>query len=182
MSENDNNVGAPTDAPGGTAQPSAPVAPDEIATLKSRLQGQDAKITTLATAQTAAEARAAAAEAKLAQYEQGKLGADEALRAQLVAEQAKTAAAEQKAALALVKAEYPEAFKELGQAASALTPEQLASLEARLRGVAEVEPQTPLGSNPAKSGQHPPAKAPTLEDVEAQGRAAFPDWPWKNAN
>lgn len=183
MSENDPSEGTKPETPEApAATPSTPVVPDEVTTLKSRNAGLDAKVTTLSQAQIAAEARATAAEAKLAQYEQGKLGADEALRAQLVAEQERTKAAEKKAALALVEAHYPEAFAELGEAAFDLTPEKLASLEARLKGVAEgEEAPTPRGADPARrSGSRTPAKAPTISDVEAEANRMFPVWPWKN--
>jgi hypothetical protein len=144
---------------------------DEVSLYISRLNGQTAKVTELTRANAAADARAAAAEAKLADYESGKLGADEALRAQLVAEQAKTKAAEQKAALALVKAQYPESFSELGEATATLTTEQLAALEARLTGDDGSDDglPTPKRHNETKSSSGTPgaAKARTVAEIEA---------------
>lgn len=154
---------------------------DEVTLLKSRLAGQDAKITELTNKATAAETAAAAAAAKLTAYEAKTVGADEALRAQLVAEQQKTQAAEQKAALALIKATYPEAFAELGDAAAGLTEEKLASIEARLQGVAaDGEAKTPRGVNGARTGAAAgtAAKPPTIADVEAQIRAQAKNFSW----
>lgn len=148
------------------APAAAPQSADEVTTLRSRLAGLDAKVTSL-TQETAKERAAReAAEQKLRDYEAGKVGADEALRAQVEQKEAELALVRKEAALARIEAKYPETFSVLGQAAAALTPDQLAASEARFAGVA-APPETPvpLGSNPARP-QAPAAKA--IEDMSIE--------------
>lgn len=165
---------APVDDDEGTPPPAPPAtgpSADEVTVLKSRNAGLDAKVTSLTAAQAAADARAVAAEAKLAQYEQGKLGSDEALRAQLAAEQAKTAEALQEAKAARLEAKFPETFAVFGNEAAVFSDDKLAASEARLTGGADSgEPPTPRGNNPPRAGQRTPAKPPTIADVEADLR------------
>lgn len=117
-------------------------------TLLSRIAGLDAKVTSL-TQETAKEKAAReAAEQKLRDYEAGKVGADEALRAQVEAKDAELAKVRQEARLAKIEAKYPETFGVLGEAAAGLTDDQLAASEARFVGVGESStPQKPLGNN-----------------------------------
>lgn len=160
------------------AQPTAgtPVSQDEVTTLKSRNAGLDAKVTELAKAAKAAEQRAAEAAQKLADYEAGKVGNDEALRAQLQAKEAELLAARQEAALARIEAKYPETYGLFGAAAAGLAEDVLAASEARLRGVApeEQEPPTPVGNNPSRTAGTPKAK--TLAELEAEFKKLTPPW------
>ena len=134
-------------APTGTAQPQ-----DEVTTLKSRNAGLDAKVSALLTAESTAKAEAAEARAKLAAYEQGKVGSDEALRTQLQAKETELATARQEALLARIEAKYPETFAVLGEAAANLSADKLAEAEARFKGVSSEETSVkPKGNNPART-------------------------------
>lgn len=162
----DNDAG--TSPVEGEAQGTAPVTPptpDEVTTLRSRNAGLDAKVTELQRATKAAEQKAAEAAQRLADYEAGKVGSEEALRAQVAAKDAEIALARKEAALARVEAKYPETFAVLGEAAGSLSDDQLAAAEARFRGVGEV-PETPtpkpLGANPQRA---PGTAAKAIEDM-----------------
>jgi hypothetical protein len=154
------------DAGQNPAPAAAPQGTDEVTTLRSRLAGLDAKVTSL-TQETARErATREAAEQKLRDYEAGKVSADEALRAQVEQKDAELALVRKEAALARIEAKYPETFSVLGEAAAALTPDQLAASEARFAGVpAEPETPKPLGANPVRP-QAPAAKA--IEDMSIE--------------
>ena len=142
-----------------------PPAADEVTTLRSRNAGLDAKVTELTKAQKAAEAQAAEALAKLTDYEAGKVDADEALRAQLSAKDAELALIRNEAALAKIEAKYPETFGVLGEAAAALTADQLAASEARFAGVKDetTTPPVPVGTNAPRSS----APKKSIEDMSA---------------
>lgn len=164
----DTNEGTTAEATEAQSTEATPAAgtqtPDEVTTLRSRNAGLDAKVTELTKARKAAEEAAAAAAAKLAEYEAGRVGADEALRAQLAAKDAELAEVRKQAALAQVAAAYPETFSVLGEAAVALSADQLAAAEARFRGVpGEAEPPTPVGANPPRTT----TRAKALEDMSA---------------
>lgn len=154
-------------APETEGQVEAPAAQtgNEAATLLSRIRGLDAKVTTLEQAKAAAEAAAAAAAAKLADYEAGKVGSEEALRAQVALKDQELAQARKEAAVARIQAKYPETFGVLGDAATALTEDQLAANEARLSGGGDTsEPPAPRGANPSRV----PASGPkAIEDMSA---------------
>lgn len=143
------------------------------ATLASRYAGQTARVNVLMGEKQAAEDRAAAAERKLQEYEAGKVNADEALRAQLAAEQAKTAAAEQKAALALVKAQYPETFAEFGDLVAGWPEDKLAAAEARLSGVVTPQSPTPKRMNESKTTTGTAAPKPATEKTFEELKAEF---------
>jgi hypothetical protein len=145
-----------------TTAPGTPAQPDEVTLLKSRTAGLDAKVTELQLKATVAEQAAAAAVAKLADYEAGKVQADEALRAQLALKDVAMAKVLRDAALLHVETKYPETFGVLGAVAATLTEDQLAASEARFAGVVESGAPTPLGSNPART-LAPAAKA--IEDM-----------------
>ena len=143
------------------------------ASLQSRYAGQTAKVNVLTGQLSAAETRALAAEQKLADYEAGKIGADEALKAQLAAEKKNTEEAKRETALARVEAKYPETFAVLGEDAAGLSEVKLAETEARLRGVAaeDDEAPTPKRHNESRTSTAPAAagaKAETADDVEAR--------------
>lgn len=158
-----------------------PAPKDEVTTLRSRNAGLDAKVTSLTQAQKDAQARADAAEAKLRDYEAGKVNADEALRAQLQAKEAELVTERQASALSRIEAKYPETFAVLGEAALNLSAEKLAEAEARFKGVADDDeaPQTkPIGNNPARTGAATTATtaAQRLADKEATFRTMTPPW------
>lgn len=120
--------------------------PDEVTTLRSRNAGLDAKVTELSTATKNAVKERDAALTKLSDYEAGKVGADEALRAQLDVAKADATLARQEALLARIEAKYPETYAVLGEAAASLSADKLAEAEARFAGVA-AEP-APVASKP----------------------------------
>lgn len=166
-----------------TEAPEAPATgtqtPDEVTTLRSRNAGLDAKVTELTKARQAAEQAAAEAAAKLADYESGKVQADEALRAQLSAKEQELEAIRQEALVARIEAKYPETFALFGNAVTGMTPETLAASEARLTGAGfDAVPETPrpVGNNAARP-QAPTKKA--IEDMTAAELRAhlrtFPD-------
>lgn len=164
------------EAPAESTAPAAPTtgtqtAPDEVTTLRSRTAGLDAKVTELQKAALAAEARAEAAAAKLAEYEAGKVNADEALRAQLDAERAETAKARKEAALNRIEAKYPETFGVLGEAAASLSEDQLAASEARMAGVPTetIEPPVPGGVNAPR----PPSTRKSIDDMSVSELEAY---------
>lgn len=141
--------------------------PDEVTTLRSRNQGLDAKVTTLTQAQKAEKARADAAEQKLRDYEANKVGADEALRAQLAVKEDELKAARQEAALARIESQFPETYAVLGEAAFGLSAEKLAEAEARFKGVAAPDAPAanpkPIGNNAGRTIEAP--REETSDDI-----------------
>lgn len=158
-----------------------PASKDEVTTLKSRNAGLDAKVTELIKSAAVAEQRAADAAKKLADYEAGTVGNDEALRAQLQAKEAELNAARQEAALARIEAKYPETFGLFGAAAASMAEDVLAASEVRLKGVSgEEETPKPVGNNPSRTQGGASSAAPkgqqTLADLEAEFKALTPPW------
>ena len=149
-----------TEAPAaGDAADKAVTQPsDEVTKLRSRNAGLDAKVTELSTATKTAVRERDEALAKLSDYEAGKVGADEALRAQLDAVKAEAAQARQEALLARIEAKYPETYAVLGEAAASLSVDKLAEAEARFAGVAAPEPTAaapkpqPIANNQSRAG------------------------------
>lgn len=144
-----------------------PAKPDEVTLLRSRTAGLDAKVTALTQSEKAAIAERDAALAKLADYEAGKVGADEALRAQIAAKEDELKAARQEALLARIEAQYPETYAVLGEAAANLSADKLAEAEARFKGVAAPEapaaPAKPIGNN--QSRDQGSSGAETSDDI-----------------
>lgn len=134
-------------ATGDAAEKPVTPTPDEVTKLRSRNAGLDAKVTELSTAAKSAAKERDEALAKLSDYEAGKVGADEALRAQLDAVKAEAAQARQEALLARIEAKYPETYAVLGEAAASLSVDKLAEAEARFAGVPS-EPATPPAPKP----------------------------------
>jgi hypothetical protein len=167
MSDNNNGT---TESAEKAPETGTPKEDAEVTLLKSRNSGLDAKVTSLTAALAEKEALASAAQAKLSAYEKQTVGADEALRAQLAEAQEKANAAEQKAAVALISAKFPESFAELGDAVFGMSESKLASLEARLTGAADSgEAPTPRGTNgPRTAGTAGTAKPETIADVKAR--------------
>jgi hypothetical protein len=166
---NEGTTDGALEAPATGAAPAAaatgtPAAPDEVTTLRSRNAGLDAKVTELQKETVAEKAAREAAEQKLRDYEAGKVGADEALRAQLSEKDKELAQVRMEAALARIEAKYPETFAVLGDAAASLTADQLAASEARFAGVPG-ESSTP--TPPATNGARPPTTGKDIEDMNA---------------
>jgi hypothetical protein len=146
-------------------------ATDEVTTLRSRNAGLDAKVTELTKAQKAAEQRAADALAKLQAYEEGKVGSEEALRAQLQRVEAEATQARREAKVARIEAKFPETFAVFGDAVAEMSEDKLAEAEARFRGVpAESDtPPKPIGNNPSRT-QGGASGAQTQEETLDQMR------------
>lgn len=166
-------------AAGAAVVPGTP-APDEVTTLRSRLSGQDAKVTELLKSNAAEKARAEAAEARAAELAQGKDNGDQELRRLLAERDAELATVRKAAAAAQVKADYPETFSVLGEAAASLTSDQLAAAEARFKGVAAgagapPPPPRTVGTNPSRGTQAegaPLTGKARLDALQAQLMAA----------
>lgn len=185
---NDNEPGTTTEGTEAQAKaateeaaPKTVTPPDELVTLRSRNAGLDAKVTALTLASKEANSKAADALAKLTAYEQGKVGADEALRAQLQVSKDETETARQDAALARIEAKYPETFAVYGAATATMSAAQLADGEARFKGVvAEGETTVrPLGNNPARtqggaSGAQTNPAGETLDQMNTRVMAENP--------
>jgi|ERR1035437_2573420 hypothetical protein len=156
----------------------------EVTALKSRNAGLDAKVTTLSDSQKAANARAVAAEQRLADYEAGKIGDDEALRARLTRAESDAATAKLEAKAARIEAKYPESFRELGDVVANMTDDKLAALEARLTGKTDSgsgselpETDRPIGNNQARPVGNAP-KAPgdmSIDELDAFIKAQDPE-------
>lgn len=152
------DAGTPAAAPA-----TAPTASGQDATLLSRIAGLDAKVTNLVSQNTEKDATIEALRKQVAEMQAGTVDKDEALRAQVAAKDAELAQVRREAALANIRAQYPETFSVLGEAAASLTADQLAASEARFAGVAAVpETPVPVGANPARPAA-PAAKA--IEDM-----------------
>lgn len=152
-----------SDAPATGTQ----TAPDEVTTLRSRNAGLDAKVTALSASEKAAIARAEAAEQRALELAEGKDNGDAELRAQLSAKEQELADIRREAALARIEAKYPETFGVLGEAAAALTADQLAASEARFAGVPiETTTQpTPVAGN---APRQPAGGAKAIEDMSVK--------------
>jgi|GEM_PF-3159472 len=149
--ETEDTTSAPVEAPAAEAA-AAPQTPDELASLKSRNSGLNAKVTELQkqladerTGRTAAEQAAA-----------GKAGTDDVLNKRIAELEAKLSDGEKAAALAAKGAKYPEAYSELGEDIATMSSEKLAALEARLTsakdsGETETETPRPVGNNPQRT-------------------------------
>jgi hypothetical protein len=168
MAEDGTPTGDQTTAPEGDAAAAAatpPATPQAASTpdntLLSRIAGLDAKVTALVNETAREKAAREAAEQKLRDYEAGTVGADEALRAQVAAKDAELAQVRKEAALTAIKAQYPETFSVLGEAAATLTADQLAASEARFAGPAETSAPVPVGINAARQ----PAGTKAIEDM-----------------
>lgn len=157
MTENIGATPAASDPLGqGAADASAPSAsaqqtsqPDEYAKLLSRISGLDAKTTELQKQAKAAEDARLAAEARLREYEAGKVSADEALKSQLAEKERELEAARREAKVGKIAAAYPETFGVFGEAVVNMTPDQLAAAEARFAGTPGTGYRSP-GANPAR--------------------------------
>lgn len=140
------------------AAASAAAAPDprdtELASLRSRNSGLNAKVTDLQKQVEALTGELGTARAGLTDKE----SADADLRAQLAEAQKSIATLTRTNEVNAIAAQYPEAFKELGEGIHGMKPETLASLEARLSGAAapaageeQTETPRPVGNNPQRS-------------------------------
>ena len=154
------------DAPAPAA--AAPTTPDELATLKSRNSGLNAKVSDLQKQLDAEKAARTAAE----QAAVDKAGADEPLKQRIAALEAELEAGKKAAALATKGAQYPESFRELGEDIAGMSTEKLAALEARLTAAKDGgdEPETPrpVGNSPAR-----PTGPKNVEDMTSAELQAY---------
>lgn len=177
----DANEGTPSVTEEAPVTPVTPPTPDEVTTLRSRNAGLDAKVTELTKTVSSAQAQAVEAAKKLADYEAGKVNADEALRAQLAEKDAELATTRREAQMARIEASYPETFKVLGDAAASLSADKLADAEARFTGVAaasETPAPKPIGNNGPRTNENPTPQTAKerLAAKEALFRTLQPDF------
>src|SRR6478735_5969229 len=138
MAEAEVTPGDGTAAPEGGAEGTPSAAPatagaasPQDTTLLSRISGLDAKVTSLAESNKAKDTTIEALQKQVAEMQSGTIDKDEALRAQVAQKDAELELVRKEAALARIEAKYPETFAVLGEAAAALTADQLAASEAR---------------------------------------------------
>lgn len=143
-------------APDGAEAPAdnsaaAPATPDELAALKSRNSGLNAKVTELQK-QLAAEREARTAAEQAAA---GKAGTDDVLNKRIAELQAELEAGKKAQAIAAKGLQYPEAYRELGEDIAGMSTEKLAALEARLTAAKDSgevpETPRPVGNNPQRT-------------------------------
>jgi hypothetical protein len=156
---------------------------DRVTLLESRITGFEGRLTEQGRLRAAAEARAADLEAKVREYEAGKVNGDEALKNQLAEAQKLTAAAERRVLIAERKAAFPEAARELGDAVATLEDTALAALEARLTaagGTSDsgdpadgITPRVPAAGRPRTNNT---PKEETSADIMARLRTQGIPW------
>lgn len=151
---NDDTASVVDEAPaeGDAPDAAAPATPDELASLKSRNSGLNAKVTSLTDQLKAEKAARTAAEQAVAD----KAGADDVLNKRIKELEEQIAKNEQAQALLVKGAKFPEAYRELGEDIGGMSEEKLAALEARLTAAkdeGEDAPETPrpVGNNTQRS-------------------------------
>ena len=155
--------------PAGTEPAAAPVTPDELATLKSRNSGLNAKVTELQKQLDAERAGRTAAEQAAA----GKAGTDDVLNKRIAELEAALAENAKKTAIAEKGAKYPESYGLVGDGIENLAPDVLAAMEARLLGAKDAgEPETPkpVGNNPQRGAG---TGAKNIEDMNSKELFAY---------
>lgn len=150
---------------------------DEYAKLLSRIAGLDAKVTTLSNETKAERTAREAAEQKLRDYEAGKVGADEALRAQLEAKERELEQTRREATVAKIAQAYPETFGVFGDAVVNMSADQLAAAEARFAGTPGSGYRQPnAGSARTQGGQKDPSQMSLAELREAMRTTPQSAW------
>lgn len=168
--ETNDTASAADETPAGNEPAAVPQTPDELAALKSRNSGLNAKVTELQkqladerNARTAAEQAAA-----------GKAGTDDVLNKRIAELQAELDAGKAAAAIAAKGASYPEAYRELGDDIANMSTEKLAALEARLTAAKDEEPETtaprPVGNNPQRTNTSKSIEDMTSKELQAHMR------------
>lgn len=160
MTDTTTDTASATDGAPAADAAAVPQTPDELAELKSRNSGLNAKVTELQkqladerNARTAAEQAAA-----------GKAGTDDVLNKRIEELKAELEAGKKAAELAQKGAKYPESYRELGDDIAGMPSEKLAALEARLTAAKDegdaVETPKPVGNNPVRT-----TGAKSIEDM-----------------
>ena len=143
--------GAETPVEGDKPEAAAPATPGELEALKSRNSGLNSKVTDLQKQLADERSARTAAEQAVAT----KAGTDDVLNQQIAALKAEIEAGKKATALATKGAQYPEAYRELGDDIAGMSTEKLAALEARLSGAKDsgdvAETPKPVGNNPART-------------------------------
>lgn len=145
----------------------------EDPTLQSRYAGQTAKVNTLTEQNRILQEQLAAAQRERDEARTGVTTADEAAKALIAAKDEEIARERQERQLERIEIKYPETFAELGEAAVGLSEDKLASMEARLKGAAagEVETPTPRGMNASRQDSSAASsrdKEETSDDIIAR--------------
>lgn len=184
-------AGADANADGGNADAgaSAQGGADQVSLLTSRLNGQTAKVGELTRQATEKDSTITALQARIAEFEAGKVSADEAANARVAAIQKELDTERAARKTDTLKARFPETFAVFGDTASTFTEDVLAASEARLvKGGGDAgsdedaEPPTPQTHNESRSASAAGTKAAkpeTAADIRARLEAT--PWPeeWK---
>lgn len=152
-------------AEGTTPEAAAPLTDSELASLRSRNSGLNAKVGELQKQLADERAARTAAEQAVAT----KAGTDDVLNQRIKELEAAIAANEAQAAIAQKGAKYPEAYSELGDDIANMSAEKLAALEARLTaakddGQETTTPPRPVGNNQ----QRQPAGSKPIEEMTVE--------------
>jgi chromosome segregation ATPase len=164
------------ETPAGEQPAAATATPDELATLKNRNSGLNAKVTDLQKQLAAEQAARTAAEQAAA----GKAGTDDVLNKRIAELTAELEAGKKAAALATKGAQYPEAFRELGEDIAGMSTEKLAALEARLTAAKDegeeetTERPRPVGNNPPRTTTSKRIEDMTKEELNAEWAKVTP--------
>lgn len=152
----------------------------DVSTLRSRYRGQTAKVNTLTGENKTLKQQLADLQKQLDAAREGTTSADEAAKALVADKENVIKQLQREKALAVIEAKYPETFRELGEDAASLTPEKLASMEARLKGSNDESDDlpTPRGNNAQRNGSTKKSdaektSADILADIAAMGT---PEW------
>lgn len=185
MADTDTGTGSADDGAndGGDASGApANAGKDQVSLLTSRLNGQTAKVGELTRLLTEKDSSITALQARITEFEGGKVSADEAANARVAAIQKELDNERAARKTDTLKARFPETFSVFGDTASTFSEEVLAASEARLKGAGEAdggsadEPPTPQRHNESKTSGAAAQKPETLADMEAKVLAtATPD-------
>lgn len=156
----------PNAAPSTDGAAAGSQADGDASLSQSRFNGLNAKLGETVNQLKAAQAAQAKAEADLESLRTGTVTADEAAKAQVAAAQAELAQERMARQVESLKARFPETFDVFGDTAATFTADVLAASEARLAG--EGNDPTPLRHNEPRSGTKQPAKEGTAADAEAE--------------
>jgi len=147
---------------------------DQVSLLTGRLNGQTAKVGELTRQLAEKDSALTALQARITEFESGKVSADEAANARVAAIQKELDTERAARKTDTLKARFPETFSVFGDTASTFTEDVLASSEARLTGAGDggeggsAEPPTPGVHNESKTGKPAEKKPESLEDMKAR--------------
>lgn len=151
----------------GNAPAAAPATDGELASLRNRNSGLNAKVTELQKKLADEQAARTAAE----EAARGKAGTDDVLNKRIAELEAELAQRTKQAELAQTASKYPEAYSLLGEGVHGMPSENLAALEARLTAAKddgeEAPPPRPVGNNQQRQASGPKSvEEMTVEELK----------------